>query len=458
MNPMGNRMKFDGDGLPQDCPSANRRPSPLIRLFRRFGKLDAIKALMDEQGVTLVSAAMCMSLLMGFTGLGVDVGLLLRDKRMMQTAADAGAMNGAAEIPYGDSTKGAKAATAQNGFADGVNGVTVTVNNPPLYGAYAGTTGYVEVIVSKSEPVFFMNIFGFSAMNVAARAVGENTPTNDCIFTLGQNLTNQTSPPGATGAGINASGSGSLDVPTCGIVENSDDPGQNVVNLSGSATITAKSFSSVGTTDSDTSHITVTNPSTPQTGIAAVSDPLSGVVTPPTNPGGTCVSMTYPNGAITAVPSTTCYSSLTISGTVTVSGVYYIQGNLTIQGGAIVTSTGGTTFYVTCNGACASNDGVITVSASTLNLYPPTSGSTANVVFYQDANDPETASMQGGSAGTLQGIIYLPDAGLTLGGGSGATFKIDLITQWLNVTGPSNITPYENIEIPSSVPDPILVE
>jgi hypothetical protein len=35
-----------------------------------------------------------------------------------------------------------------DGFTDGKKNVTVTVNNPPLSGAYAGNANYVEVIIS----------------------------------------------------------------------------------------------------------------------------------------------------------------------------------------------------------------------------------------------------------------------------------------------------------------------
>ena len=438
------------------------RRSPLVRAAAFFRTMRAIEVLRDEGGQTLVSSAVIFSVLLGFVGLATDVGLLWREKRMMQTAADGAAVNGAAEIPVGDWKAGAKAGAALNGATDGLDGATVTVNKPPLSGAYAGNTNYVEVIASQSEKPAFMGVFGFPSMTVSARAVAYNTPSKDCIVTLGSDQTSQTSPPGATGAGINISGSGSLNVPGCGITDDADKLGNSAIALSGSASITAGSVSTAGTVASgDESKITTTYPTTVTTGISPVSDPLAGIVSPPTKPGTLCTQLSYSSGAI---PSTCYYSSLTISGTVTVSGVYYIQGNLTIQGGANVTGSG-VTFYVTCpSGDCTSTStencsyACITVSASTLNISPPGSGSTQNVVFYQDPSDPETASMQGGSSGTLAGIIYLPSAGLTLGGGSGSTFNIDLLTQWLNVTGPSTITPFAPLDIPSSIPDPVLAE
>jgi Flp pilus assembly protein TadG len=43
-----------------------------------------------------------MPLLLGFVALAVDVGLMFRAEREMQTAADSGAIAGAEELNYGD--------------------------------------------------------------------------------------------------------------------------------------------------------------------------------------------------------------------------------------------------------------------------------------------------------------------------------------------------------------------
>jgi uncharacterized membrane protein len=60
-------------------------------------------------------------------GFAVDVGVLFRDKRILQTAADAGAIAGAEEYKYGDWSDAAKKAATHNGVTDGINGYTVTV-------------------------------------------------------------------------------------------------------------------------------------------------------------------------------------------------------------------------------------------------------------------------------------------------------------------------------------------
>ena len=66
----------------------------------------------DERGQTILLVALSLPLLLGFIGMATDVGALFKDKRTMQTAADAGAIAGALHISDGTSIAAAKAATA----------------------------------------------------------------------------------------------------------------------------------------------------------------------------------------------------------------------------------------------------------------------------------------------------------------------------------------------------------
>jgi len=209
--------------------------------------------------------------------------------------------------------------------------------------------------------------------------------------------------------------------------------------------------------------VSATNPTTITTGMTPVSDPLASLVTAPTKP-GTCTNDPKLNSSTTIGPSgggTICYNSLTISGgTITLNpGVYYINGNLNISGSSTLNGTG-VTFYVTCNGTCASNNGYISIQGGNvaLNISAPTSGSYKGLLFYQNSSDPETATFGGGATGNINGFIYLPGAGLTLTGNSGTTFNVDLITQWINLTGSTAISPYAPLNIPSPIPDPVLAE
>ena len=55
----------------------------------------------DEQGSVLIMTAFSMFALLGFLGLALDVGALYHHRRLLQTAADAGAISGGAEVLRG---------------------------------------------------------------------------------------------------------------------------------------------------------------------------------------------------------------------------------------------------------------------------------------------------------------------------------------------------------------------
>ena len=116
----------------------------------------------------------CIALveLMAFLALAVDVGMLWTERRQMQTAVDAAAVAGAVALRDGDNvqTAAAEAATL-NSFTNGQNNTTVTVNNPPLSGAYAGNSNYVEAIVYRPETTYFLRALGYKTVNVQTRAV-----------------------------------------------------------------------------------------------------------------------------------------------------------------------------------------------------------------------------------------------------------------------------------------------
>ena|ERR1019366_1006396 len=105
----------------------------------------------DEEGQTIILGALCMTLLLGFMALSVDVGLMFHAKRVMKTAADCAATGGALEPNYGDVTAAAQNDAALNGFKNGTAGATVAANNPPLSGSFKGNKACVEVIVSSAR-------------------------------------------------------------------------------------------------------------------------------------------------------------------------------------------------------------------------------------------------------------------------------------------------------------------
>ena len=165
------------------------RKSVLRRHFRsgRSG-MNPLRILPKEQsGVIAIVFALLLPVLIGMLGVIIDLGYAYQYKRIMQTAADGAAMGGAFYIFRGDDNDEIETVALYdaglNGF-DGSNGETITVNDPPEGGFYAGQDGYVEVIISQQLPTYFMPVLGISDMTISARAVAGVTGGVGCVWVL----------------------------------------------------------------------------------------------------------------------------------------------------------------------------------------------------------------------------------------------------------------------------------
>jgi hypothetical protein len=398
-----------------------------------------MKRMRDESGQAAIMAVLGLTCILGFVGFATDVGVLLHAKRNLQIAADAAALAGANEITI-DSTQiiaAAKAASAQNGFTDGVNSVTVTPSNGPADGPHAGDASYVEAIVTQTQPTFFMRVLGFTSMPVSARAVAFHGANNGsgCLHAL------NSSDPDT----INLSGHFTVDAPGCQVLDNSTDPcGLDFTGNAGS--LTAGSVSVAG---GACGHETDSTP-LPQQG-PQVSDPLANTYKPLTAAQiGTCSAA--PGGTSWAPGPTgiVCYSgNISINNNVTMApGTYVFTGSLGLQGhGSLTgpipavpiddtTGTAGVTIYL------AAPNGNMNMGGSGTSNLSLSGGSAAypNVAIYQEPADTNAVNMEGTPVSALNGIIYLPSAMLELGGNSTTqTLTTDLIVNKLFVFGNATV-------------------
>ena len=125
----------------------------------------------SERGQVMVLICLALVTIMGLIGLVADVGSLQAQKQRLQIAADSAALAAGQELSYGDSVAAGKADAASNGYTNGQNGIVVTINNPPLSGPNAGKSGYIEAIVSRPEPTFFLRVLGMTTITIQGRAV-----------------------------------------------------------------------------------------------------------------------------------------------------------------------------------------------------------------------------------------------------------------------------------------------
>lgn len=386
--------------------------------------------------------AICLACCCGLLGLSVDTGLMFRAKQMLQTAADCGALAGAAELSFGGSAAAAKGASALNGMTDGLNGVTVTVNTPPLHGAYTGVANYVEVIVTQSVPTYFMKIFQINSMNVSARSVGGLRPSAACIYTLD-----------ATSTDVSLTGNGSLSIPNCGLIVNSTS--SNAVTLSGNATLTAQSIAIVGGASSSSPG--ALSPA-PVTGVAPVSDPLAYLSAPSYN-SSACLPNPSPSGMVTLGPSTAggtiCYNGLTLSGQAAVTlnpGVYVINGSFSTSGQSSITGNGVTIYLPAPSGQLSLSGG------SVVKLTAPTSGPYSGILLYEDRSNTNGMSVSGGAGSVLTGIFYAPKARVTFTGNGGGRYNADLVCYQLTINGNGTIAQYEGSSGTSPLANARMVE
>jgi hypothetical protein len=383
------------------------------------------------RGQMMLIVASALVALLGFAAIATDVGLLWNSRRQMQTAADSAAIAGEQELVAPNTgatvTDAADEDSASNGFANGVNGASVTVNNPPLHGAYTGNTNAVEVIVSQSQPTFFLRALGLTSVPVLARAVGVPGSGTGCIFSMNPSANNA----------LVAFGSASISA-QCGIWVDSSSTSSMVAN--GSACIVGGSINLVASSYSNQSSCAPSP--TPTTGLQAVSDPLAYVPAPSTS--GSCTATNYTLNGGTATISHGIYcGGITVQGNGTLTlnaGTYILMGGgLTVSGGSNIIGNG-VTFYNTKNSTYSYKP--ITVSGgSTTSLIAPTTGSLEGILFFEDRSitSSQKNAVSGTSGTVLQGALYFLNDELDYSGGSSATAYTISVANIIQFTGPSVI-------------------
>ncbi|HET7214741.1 MAG TPA: Tad domain-containing protein [Terriglobia bacterium] len=384
-----------------------------------------MKRYKSEAGQALLLMTLSMIVLCGFAGLGIDMGYLRYMKRQMQSATDSAALAGAAEVGYGDVTTAADSDASTNGFTNGVNGTTITVNNPPTSGPKQGNSQYVEVLISQQQPTFFMKLLGVQSEMVSTRSVAYSGVSGACIYALDPSVS----------SAFSVNGNSNLTA-QCGILDNSNNSTAALVQ-NGGGCLSAKYIGVVGSFKNNSSCL----PSpTPVSGVAAFSDPLA-YLQPPTV--GSCdyTNTSITGGTTTIYPGVYC-SGLSISGgstDVTFSpGTYIINGGgLNISGGANVHGDG-VTFYITAPNS-SSFKGVTITGGTNSQLIAPTSGQYASILFFQDRSFTSNSSgadsnIAGGSGTAIEGTLYFPTTNLTYAGSSVDSLYTILIADTVKIS------------------------
>ncbi len=407
-----------GARLATRVPAVGRGPNLATRFLR------------DESGSYVIVVGLLMPVLIGTAGLGTEVAWWLYKHKNMQSAADSGAVSAATAGTNLNAE--ANAVTAFYGYANGINNVTVTVNQPPSSGNYASTPQAVEVIVSQPQPRLLSALFGDGPVQVMARAVALPNPGTGCVLGLDPTASST----------VQVGGSNKVNLIGCNIY--SDSNASPSLNVGGRASLSANQVGVVGTV-SGTSNINATNGI--RTGMQPVADPYG----PPPAAPLSCINGNQTinsNGKINTL-NPGCYSgSITVNAGATLDltpGIYYLEGALSVAGNATLscsTCTGGQGVTLVFTGS-GKNWGTASIgSNANVTLTAPSSGPTKGIVMYGDRNMPvgTAFNLTGGGTQNFNGAIDLPKAALNFSGGNGtSTSCTQIIADTVTFSGTSNL-------------------
>jgi hypothetical protein len=397
-----------------------------------------------EEGQVAIVVALMLTVMLGFGALVVDVGLNWAARTQLQSAADAAALAGAAELPGQPDQARAKAteymldnvpslASAPAGWeGDGdVSNGDITCYRPPeappppgdpTHGCAVGDTA-IQVLTPPLRPDYaFASILGRRSGEIKALAAAGAPPGPDapCVLCV---LSPDASP------ALTASG----DV---------------LLNMTGTAETVVNSDASQAALASDQARVTGTvrvvggAQSTPpagftpdaQTGDLPVADPLSNLPQPPqlsppyTSPGvQTFGDRNITIGAATLQPG--IYRSIWVGGVASVTfapGLYVITDELSVSQSAFV-NVSSATLYFACDSypdPCApGSTGAGLTIANNARFVAQGANNLAspyhNLVIYYDRDNGQDLVMGSNSTLTVTGTIYARSAGLDLHGASG---------------------------------------
>jgi hypothetical protein len=420
----------------------SRRVSGPCALWRQFW--------LNDSG-SVITFLVAVPVLAGVAAIGIETGQLYRTKRQMQGAADAAALAGSVDRLNGKSaaliTLDAQFEVQRNGFTNGSNGVSVTVNSPPTSGTNVNTKAAVEVIVTKSAKFSLggvllnwlgqtNNDFNMQVRSVAAQNTTASAPTAEgCIVALtdqaeqGVSITNFNN----FRSDCSILSYGTLGAPPATVSASSSSitmSNFNNVNMSsGDPNNPAEIWTRGGFYADKMSHVSAD--AIVQGAGASIYDPYAKLPAPSTLiSNSTARTYTGPTGSQTTIAPGKYSGGLTIQNTSSVyfqPGDYYIvDGDLNITAAAGVnnvscpncTANNGVTFILTkssgtggyVGGVKLSGMNNVTLNAGTSNTYP-------GVLFFQDPAGIDTpGTMTTGKTfsistlnnATLGGAIYFP--------------------------------------------------
>ena len=383
---------------------SDRAPSSRVA-SSRVGRLVAAFVLGSTGNVAMVAALSAVPVAMGI-GFAFDYTRATNARIELQDAVDAAVLAGAR-----DGTAGwtAVASTAFDAMVS--SDVTVSSKNFVLDadGNYKGT-------VDGSLSTSFTGLFSLNSLSVrvSATAVKQAAGNKVCLLLLSTSAT-----PGLllnSGANLTAS--------NCEAHVKSTGTPAATFNSGTTFTTQKTCVAGANVLDNGGTHASLTK------SCATTSDPYAGTLPVPSSSTCTYSNVNVNGGTVTAYPGVYCgWHNLNSAPTINFQpGVYVFKGGGVNANGGTWNGTG-VTFYFADTSYFQFNGTV------KLNLKAPTTGTYANLLWYEATGLAKTSfSMNATNGATLEGLIYLPSRNLTLNAGASVTSnKLSMVLNTLTM-------------------------
>lgn len=382
----------------------------------------------SRRGNIATLTALMMPVLIGSAGLASDSIQWTLTKRMMQRAADSGAIAGAFQLSQSSTLSVVRAAaTGDINRNDGFRmTVTPVINSPATSGSFRDAASAVEVILATDMNLPFTGLIMRGPMRISARAVAEVVGNGDyCVLALENTNT----------PGIPIGGNATVNL-GCGMMSNA--PSNTSITATGSSNVTASPVAAVG----------LVPPGNYATGTVRESyalplrDPYRNLPDPNVTISGSASNVNN-NQTRTLNPGT--YSSMDIQGNATLNpGTYFITSSMRVGSQARLSGSGVTIIFTARN--AASNTGSIAGidinGGASINLTAPSTGTYAGILMYQDrrATNSLTNIINGNSTSVLQGALYSPRQELQMNSTSGMNTRcLQIVARRIDWRGNNNL-------------------